>query len=356
MSSMWPQIARPDAGTVLVTESSSAAAWEGTPWPTGLLSVTEFAATDGGAVLTYTQWASGAADRAFVAGLTGAEPVEYELYRSGEREDRPTPGCLVAVRVEFDGPDRERQRQWIDTVFQALASEAEPHPGGISGHFHVSADGTRVLNYAEWTDERAHRDAIASSGQGAVGGSADWRRVQRFPGVKNSQVRRYHLLRSLPTPAEDAPPTSRPAAGGAAEEVLDSPTGWVAEHIRTYLDSDGRDGHLYQGLPTLLLTTRGRKSGRLRRTALIYGRDGDRHLLVASNGGSPQHPAWYLNLSANPGVTVQVGGDIFDARARVATPEEKRRLWRVMAEVFPLYDTYQEGTERDLPLVILERA
>jgi deazaflavin-dependent oxidoreductase (nitroreductase family) len=341
MSSMWPQIARPDAGTVLVTESSSAAAWEGTPWPAGLLSFTEFAATDGGAVLTYTQWASGEADHAFVAGLTGAEPVEYELYRSGGREDRPTPGCLVAVRVEFDGPDRERQRQWIDTVFQALASEAEPHPGGIAGHFHVSADGTRVLNYAEWTDEQAHRDAIESSGQGAVGGSADWRRVQEFPGVRSSQVRRYHLLRSLPAPAE---------------EVLDSPTDWVAQHIRSYVDSDGRNGHLYHGLPTLLLTTRGRKSGKLRRTALIYGQDGDRHLLVASNGGSSRHPAWYLNLTAHPDVTVQVGGDTFDARARMATPQEKRELWPVMAEVFPRYDTYQEGTERDLPLVILEKS
>ncbi len=339
-SSIWPQIARPDAGTVLVTESSSAATWEGVPWPAGLLSVTEFTAMDGGTVLTYTQWAGGEADRAFVAELTGAEPVAYELYRSGEREDPPTPGCLVVVSVEFDGPDPRRQRQWIDTVFQALASEPEPAPGGISGHFHASTDGTRVLNYAEWTDERAHRDALERSGQGAVGRSPEWRRVQRFPGLKSSEVRRYRLLRALTEPAE---------------EVLDSPTGWVAEHIRSYVDSDGRNGHLYQGWPTLLLTTRGRKSGRLRRTALIYGQDGDRHLLIASNGGSPQHPAWYLNLTAHPDVTVQVRGDTFEARARPATPEEKRRLWPVMTEIFPLYETYRQKTERDLPLVVLER-
>ncbi|GII01427.1 nitroreductase family deazaflavin-dependent oxidoreductase [Planobispora takensis] len=143
---------------------------------------------------------------------------------------------------------------------------------------------------------------------------------------------------------------------GRTEEILDSPTGWVAAHVRTYVESDGAKGHLYHGVPTLLLTTRGRRSGKLRRTALIYGRDGDRHLLVASNGGSPGHPAWYLNLTADPAVEVQVGPEKFAARARTATAEEKRALWPVMAEVFPTYDGYQAKTSRDIPLVILERA
>jgi deazaflavin-dependent oxidoreductase (nitroreductase family) len=139
------------------------------------------------------------------------------------------------------------------------------------------------------------------------------------------------------------------------EEVLDSPTGWVAKHIRTYVETDGKKGHLYQGMTTLLLSTRGRRSGRLRRTALIYGQDGDRYLLVASNGGSANHPAWYLNLSDDPGVEIQVGPDKFAARARTATAEEKPELWRKMAEIFPTYDGYQAKAGREIPLVIVER-
>ncbi|MEV6862881.1 nitroreductase/quinone reductase family protein [Streptosporangium subroseum] len=139
------------------------------------------------------------------------------------------------------------------------------------------------------------------------------------------------------------------------EEVLDNPTEWVAKHIRTYVETDGKKGHLYQGMTTLLLSTRGRRSGRLRRTALIYGQDGDRYLLVASNGGSANHPAWYLNLSDDPGVEIQVGPDKFAARARTATAEEKPELWRKMAEIFPTYDGYQAKAGRDIPLVIVER-
>jgi deazaflavin-dependent oxidoreductase (nitroreductase family) len=143
-------------------------------------------------------------------------------------------------------------------------------------------------------------------------------------------------------------------AGHEAEEVLDSPTEWVAEHIRAYVESDGERGHVWNGYPTLLLSTRGRRSGKMRRTALIYGQDGDRYLLVASKGGDPNHPTWYLNLSADPQVTVQVGSDIFAARARTATPEEKPALWAKMVSVFPTYETYQTKTSREIPLIILE--
>ncbi|MFC5183500.1 nitroreductase family deazaflavin-dependent oxidoreductase [Actinomadura harenae] len=139
------------------------------------------------------------------------------------------------------------------------------------------------------------------------------------------------------------------------DEVFDSPTQWVADHIRTYLDTGGTQGHLYQGWPTLLLTTRGRRSGKLRRTALIYGRDQDRYLLVASNGGAAQHPAWYLNLTEHPQVTVQIESDVFTALARTATDQEKPPLWSQMASVFPLYDTYQGQAARDIPLVILDK-
>jgi len=139
------------------------------------------------------------------------------------------------------------------------------------------------------------------------------------------------------------------------EEILDSPTGWVATHIRRYVETDGKQGHLYHGLPTLLLTTRGRRSGKLRRTALIYGQDGDRYLLVASNGGAPNHPAWYLNLVEHSEVDVQVGPDKFTARARTATAEEKPALWRQMVSIFPQYDNYQAKAGRDIPVVIVER-
>jgi deazaflavin-dependent oxidoreductase (nitroreductase family) len=135
------------------------------------------------------------------------------------------------------------------------------------------------------------------------------------------------------------------------EEVADSPTAWVAEHIRKYLETGD---HLYQGWPTLLLTMRGRTSGKLRRTALIYGQDGGNYLLVASNAGSAGHPAWYLNLTAHPEVDVQVRTEKFKARARTATPEEKTELWQRMAAIFPYYDKYQEKAGRDIPLVILE--
>lgn len=140
------------------------------------------------------------------------------------------------------------------------------------------------------------------------------------------------------------------------EEVVDSPVGWVAKHVRGYVASDGKRGHLYHGMPTLLLTTRGRRSGKLRRTALIYGQDGDRYLLVASNGGAPHHPAWCLNLIAHPEVDLQVGPETFAARARLASADEKPPLWRRMTALFPLYDGYQAKAGRDIPVVIVERA
>jgi deazaflavin-dependent oxidoreductase (nitroreductase family) len=139
------------------------------------------------------------------------------------------------------------------------------------------------------------------------------------------------------------------------EEVLDSPTGWVAQHIRAYVESGGAKGQRYNGYDALLLTTRGRKSGKLRRTALFYGRDADRYVLVASNGGSPHHPLWYLNLLAEPRVTVQAGTEIFSGIARPATAEEKPALWQMMISIFPLYAGYQKKAKREIPIIIVER-
>lgn len=138
------------------------------------------------------------------------------------------------------------------------------------------------------------------------------------------------------------------------EQVFDSPTGWVADHIRRYVESDGRNGHRWNGVDTLLLTTRGRRSGKLRRTALIYGRDGDRYVVVGSRGGAATHPQWYLNLRAEPEVEVQVGADKFRARAMVTAGAERDRLWQMMASIFPQYDQYRERTAREIPVVALE--
>lgn len=136
----------------------------------------------------------------------------------------------------------------------------------------------------------------------------------------------------------------------------DSPVGWVNEHIRKYVDSGGADGHEWRGITTLLLTTTGRKSGQHHRTALIYGEDGGNHVIVASKGGAPNHPAWFLNLQADPEVTVQVKDQVFAAKARVATGSERDRLWRRMVEIFPNYADYQAKTDREIPVIVLERS
>ena len=125
------------------------------------------------------------------------------------------------------------------------------------------------------------------------------------------------------------------------------------EHVKVYRETDGEQGYLWNGAPILLLTTTGRKSGELRTSALIFGRDGDDLLLVASQGGAPTHPNWYHNLTANPDVEIQVQGDVFPATARTATDDEKARLWSIMTAVWPNYDAYQERTDRAIPVVVL---
>ena len=140
----------------------------------------------------------------------------------------------------------------------------------------------------------------------------------------------------------------------ASKEVVDSPTGWVAKHIKEYVETGGEGGHTWRGVPTLLLTTRGRKTGKLRRTALIYGRSGDSYVVVASIGGAPKHPKWYLNLVANPEVGLQVGPDFKSGRARTADPKERAHLWPEMARIWPQYDRYQEKTDRQIPIVVID--
>ncbi|MFN8075747.1 MAG: nitroreductase family deazaflavin-dependent oxidoreductase [Kineosporiaceae bacterium] len=134
-----------------------------------------------------------------------------------------------------------------------------------------------------------------------------------------------------------------------------SPSDWVANHTKVYLESGGEQGHEWNGVPTLLLTVTGRKTGTKRITALIYGRDGDDYVIVASRGGAPDHPQWYLNLEANPDVELQVGPESFAAVARTADPDERARLWPTMTAIWPAYDEYQAKTEREIPIVVLTR-
>lgn len=127
------------------------------------------------------------------------------------------------------------------------------------------------------------------------------------------------------------------------------------EHVQRYQATDGAEGHEWQpGVFTLLLTTRGRRSGQQRTTPLIYGEHDGGFVIVASRGGDDQHPDWYVNLRADPEVEVQVGADVFVATARTATSEEKARIWPAMAKIWPDYDAYAEKTDRDIPVVILD--
>jgi deazaflavin-dependent oxidoreductase (nitroreductase family) len=142
--------------------------------------------------------------------------------------------------------------------------------------------------------------------------------------------------------AETKPPAALPA--------------WIADHLKRYLATDGADGHIWNGVPTLLLTTTGRKSGRPQQLPLIYGRDGASYVIVASRGGAPDHPGWYKNLVAHPDVKLQVAAERFAARARTAKGPERTRLWDAMAKVFAPYNDYQKKTTREIPVVVLERA
>ncbi|MEU6450778.1 antibiotic biosynthesis monooxygenase [Streptomyces sp. NPDC046979] len=200
-----------------LTVDAVARTWERRPWPAdGLLGYHVYTGHDGSTLLHHSQWASEQAYEAFVkthrqervdeidTAVPGIERLglgRYRRYRSGTRANgtAPVPGCVVIVDVEFESPDPGRQRAWIDAVFEALESEPEQRPGGISAHFHLGTDGTRVLNYAEWESAQAHIDALAAPGEGIGSATAAWRRVQNWPGLKSSTVARYdHALGLVP--------------------------------------------------------------------------------------------------------------------------------------------------------------
>ncbi|MFE6185769.1 antibiotic biosynthesis monooxygenase [Streptomyces sp. NPDC056465] len=216
-----PDLTRADVGIVKVgtwdtgapdrqrrTVDAVRAAWGSRPWPhAGLLSYTVCTGEDGRTLLHYSQWSSEDAYQDFMrngrdardadidAAVPGVErlgPDTFELYRSANRKDgAPRPGCIVTVDIRFDGPDPARQRDWVDTVFEALDSDPVPAPGRISAHFHAGTDGTRVLNYAEWETARAHVDALAAAGDGVGSPTPQWRRVRNHTGPTSSTVRRW---------------------------------------------------------------------------------------------------------------------------------------------------------------------
>ena len=127
------------------------------------------------------------------------------------------------------------------------------------------------------------------------------------------------------------------------------------EHVRKYETTNGQTGHDWNNTKVLILRTSGRSTGQLRKAPLIYGRDGDDFLIVASKGGAPDHPGWYKNLSAQPDIEIQVLDKVIPVRARTASAQEKTRLWPVMVKEWPDYDKYQRSTSRDIPLVILSK-
>jgi len=139
--------------------------------------------------------------------------------------------------------------------------------------------------------------------------------------------------------------------------------GWMVEHANRYIASGGREGHLYKmsqpgrpelSVPSLLLTTTGRKSGDRFIFPLFYGEDGDSYFVIASKGGAPQHPGWYRNILADPEVEMQVGTAKLKARARTASGPERTRLWQKALEFWPPYADYQQKTQREIPVVVLD--
>jgi deazaflavin-dependent oxidoreductase (nitroreductase family) len=127
------------------------------------------------------------------------------------------------------------------------------------------------------------------------------------------------------------------------------------EHVRVYRETNGEHGYHWRGATVLLLNTTGRRSGEPRTMPLIYRADGDRFIVVGSKGGWKDNPLWYENLKENPDVTIEVKGETMPVRASVAEGEERARLWSLMTEVWPDYDSYQKRTEREIPVVVLSR-
>jgi F420H(2)-dependent quinone reductase len=137
-------------------------------------------------------------------------------------------------------------------------------------------------------------------------------------------------------------------------EYEPSPWDWVSTQVEQYEASGGKEGGTLEGQPVVILTTRGRHSGKLRKTPLMRVEQDGKYAVVASLGGAPKHPVWYLNLSNDPNVTLQDGPNVYEMHAREVTGDEKRAWWNRALEVWPAYDSYQASTDREIPVVVLE--
>ena len=125
------------------------------------------------------------------------------------------------------------------------------------------------------------------------------------------------------------------------------------EHVQQYEATGGKVGHDWNGTSCLILRTKGRKTGQTRKFPLIYGRDGDDYVLIASKGGYPKNPGWYDNLVAHPDAEIQVWDKVIPVTAHTGSAEDKKRVWPIMTKQWPGYDDYQRGTPRDIPVVLL---
>ena len=138
---------------------------------------------------------------------------------------------------------------------------------------------------------------------------------------------------------------------------------WMLDHTKRYLSSGGKDGHMYEvevpnvgklTVPSLLLATKGRKSGEKFLFPLFYGKTGNSYFIVASKGGAPEHPGWYKNIQHDPQVEVQVGTEHLKAKARTASGEERAKLWKDALVFWPPYADYAKKTDREIPVVVLD--
>lgn len=135
-----------------------------------------------------------------------------------------------------------------------------------------------------------------------------------------------------------------------------SPYEWVADHVEAYERTGGKEGGEFNGVPCVILTTTGRKTGKQRKTPVVRIAHDDGYLVVASMGGQPTHPVWYLNLLADPRVTLQDGPEVRHFTARPTSGDEHAELWKVATSVYPEYDEYQARCERTIPVVKLDPA
>jgi len=220
----WPHLTRPDLPIRIVyiwrtppgdaqahAVDRLASAWRTIGWPVALGSLSLFTSTDGETVMAYAQLSSEPDADALnrlsrlmtlpadtdEAPLPAPDVKTYRVARQAVQAPNAVPGIIAFIQIDTDNHDVART--WIDAVFDAMGSEAVPPAGGLSGHFHVALDGTRVVNYAEWESEAAHEAALRPGG--SIGTSPAWRRVREMPGTRRGSFKRYAAVLTLDVPA-----------------------------------------------------------------------------------------------------------------------------------------------------------